>query len=161
MPDYSKRAQKKFGQHLRPDEQFVFAGVVQPKGSLSRGVNEAGARATHVIANVVAGKMDRGEDGLLASSIPTRNGYLVVTTQRIAWVRQGRMGGPTDDIETEFTAGDVAEVGSDTGSGFGNTELTLDFVDGSATQLLAHKSQRPERILAAIQTLIAGNPQPH
>ncbi|MEM9607309.1 MAG: hypothetical protein AAGA99_07790 [Actinomycetota bacterium] len=147
MPDFSKRAQKRFTAHLRPDEEFVVAGVVQPKGSVSRGLNERG-RLGSAMADAVAAKLDDSDAGLLADRVPRRNGYLVVTTSRVAWLRQGRWGWPTRDLDAEFTAAELSDVDERPGQGVGNTDLTLRFTDGSTTQLLAHASQDPVRLLA-------------
>lgn len=155
MPNFAKRAHKKLQDQLEPGEEFVFAGVAQPRGSFSRAVSDDLTSISRAV--VRSAREKRAErDGTIADRIPRSNGYLSVTTRRVVWLDQGKLLWPTREIVAAFLPDEIRDATRLTDKG-GNHELRLRFTDGSRSSLLVHKSQKPRELVAAIDSLISGN----
>lgn len=157
MPDFSKRVQKKADEFLESGEEFIVAVVAQPPGSISRGVNDSGYRTDVATARGMAGamrtKLERGDDDL-AARVPRSNGYLTLTSRRLLWLRQTRLGMATGEVLAAYTLDEVAGASWSRGTGVGNRALRLTFGDESEASVLIHKSQKPERLQSELDRLL-------
>ncbi|MEM9131132.1 MAG: hypothetical protein AAF962_21915 [Actinomycetota bacterium] len=157
MPDFSKRVQKRANEFLETGEEFVFAVVAQPRGSISRGMNDGGIRtglrgARDVKQALDDKRRDRGDE--LASRVPVANGYLTLTSERLLWLRQTKLGMATGEILAAYALDEVAGASWTKGSGLGNQELLLTFGDESEASVLIHNSQKPDRLRSELDRLL-------
>ncbi len=154
MPNFSRRAERRLEDRLRPGESFVFAAVVQPTGSISREL-AIDTRVGLAVWNAVKIKRSQGDTDSIAGRTPTSNGYLAATSHRLIWLDQGGTGFPTDEIVTTFEAAEVLGADSDKAGRLGQRSVVVAFTDGSTIDLWVHRSNRPDRLVEAINALIA------
>jgi hypothetical protein len=150
MPNFSRRAERRLQGLLEPDEQFVFAGVAQPGGSRSRANmhRREDGRLPDDWSELVA-----RDDDQIAGRVPTRNGYLSVTSQRLIWLEQRWTGFPTTEIVTTFDHAEVLGASSHHAGRTGTHAVIVNFADGSKMDVWVHKSNDHERLVDAINTL--------
>ena len=148
MPNFSRRAERRLQGLLEPDEQFVFAGVAQPSGSRSRAISYTGGLNVRLPDDWSARDHDQ-----IAGRVPTRNGYLSVTSQRLIWLEQRWTGFPTTEIVTTFDPAEVLGATSHHAGRAGTHAVIVNFSDGSRMDVWVHKSNDHQRLVDAINTL--------
>jgi hypothetical protein len=124
---------------------------VQPSGSISRGVGRSG-NPHRGVAEAVAVKMAGDDEATVAGRVPTKNGYLSVTDHRVIWLDQRRTGFPGDPV-TEFAADELSRVDHGKAPGLGNRSVRITFRDGAVSDLVVHRSQKPDELVEALRRL--------
>lgn len=154
MPNFSRRAERRLEGRLGPGESFVFAAVVQPSGSVSREL-AIDQRLGIAVWNALKIKRSEGDTDSIAARAPTSNGYLAATSRRLIWLDQGGTGFPTDEIVTTFEAAEVLGADWKKAGRMGQQSVVVAFSDGSTIDLWVHRSNKPDRLVEAINALMS------
>jgi len=143
MPDFSQRVRRKASRFLESGEEFVLAVAAHPRGS-TRGTGQSAIRPGS----------QAGDGDELASRVPTSNGYLTLTSERLLWIRQSKLGLATGDVLAAFALDEVAGASWPKASGIRSRELLLLFGDESEASVLIRNNQTSERLQQELDRLL-------
>ena len=141
MADLTKRARKRLGEFLEPDETIEVAVLCEPRGTYGPGMIGL-TLATRTTDRHLAAKAAGSRTGM-ASTLPSSSFILAITDARVL---MSRSNGLTFAAPEPVFRHDEVFAGDLRNHGIGR-RLTLVFVDGSATDVDLQRGQPIGRLV--------------